>query len=600
MIDFRYHLVSIVSIFMALAVGIVLGAGPLKEDIGNTLTSEVKNLRADKAALRSELDTAEKGTEARDDFTTASNRSLLADRLKDTTVAVVVLPGADPNLVKSTQTTLDVRRCRRGVDDHGAGQLGRPRQGGLPGHPGAAAGQSGRRPARPVRPRRRRRRAGEVGAGQGRVDRLPGRQPRSRVCAPVTSSSYATDQVKMATVAVVVAGPVTGSEASDREARASSLSKLAGALDDAGAGAVLVGPSPRADASNVTSVISTAREDGDQAKELSTVDNGELPMGQASVVFGLLEQEAGKSGQYGLASRRSGRLPAAGDQVATVRALVSGAVAGALAASALRVLRRYPPGGSVRWDRTNHAGRTVTLLEGPAYAVAAAGASGLLGAGPGPVVAAVASAGLGALDDLAGDSSSKGLKGHLGALARGEVTTGVVKIVGLGITGLVSAALVDGAARRTTDEVGSRPRGIPSVLDTLVGGAVVAGSANLLNLLDLRPGRALKATALLGALAATSPRSAVAAGAAAGAAVGLLGPDLAGEAMLGDTGANSAGALLGTALVQRTGRRREVGRPRRARRPDARLGEGVLHAGHRVHARAARAGRVGSMTQGRR
>ena len=60
MIDFRYHLVSIVSIFMALAVGIVLGAGPLKEDIGNTLTSEVKNLRADKAALRSDLDVAER------------------------------------------------------------------------------------------------------------------------------------------------------------------------------------------------------------------------------------------------------------------------------------------------------------------------------------------------------------------------------------------------------------------------------------------------------------------------------------------------------------------------------------------------------------
>ncbi|HUV47611.1 MAG TPA: copper transporter, partial [Actinomycetes bacterium] len=33
MIDFRYHIVSIVAIFMALAVGIVLGSGPLKDDI---------------------------------------------------------------------------------------------------------------------------------------------------------------------------------------------------------------------------------------------------------------------------------------------------------------------------------------------------------------------------------------------------------------------------------------------------------------------------------------------------------------------------------------------------------------------------------------
>jgi hypothetical protein len=194
--------------------------------------------------------------------------------------------------------------------------------------------------------------------------------------------------------------------------------------------------------------------------------------------------------------------------------------------------------------------------------VGAAGAAALLGAGPGPVVAASSSAAFGALDDLRGDSSSKGLKGHLGALARGEVTPGAVKILGLGLTGLVSAALVDRRARSraglgagTAGRPAGRPDGLPGVLDTLVGGAVIAGSANLLNLLDLRPGRALKATIVLGALTATAPRSATAAGAAVGAAAGLLGPDLAGEAMLGDTGANSAGALLGAALVQRTGRR---------------------------------------------
>ncbi len=39
MIDFRYHIVSIVSIFLALAVGIVLGAGPLQNQLGITLTN---------------------------------------------------------------------------------------------------------------------------------------------------------------------------------------------------------------------------------------------------------------------------------------------------------------------------------------------------------------------------------------------------------------------------------------------------------------------------------------------------------------------------------------------------------------------------------
>jgi hypothetical protein len=238
-----------------------------------------------------------------------------------------------------------------------------------------------------------------------------------------------------------------------------------------------------------------------------------------------------------------------------MRALVSGAVAGALAASALRLLRGRPPGGAVRWERTNHAGATVTLLEGPAYAAGAAAGAAALGAGPAAVVATVAAAGLGALDDLRGDSGSKGLKGHLGALARGEVTTGTVKIAGLAVTGLAAAALVDAQVRRDQPRggAGRRPGGTP-VLDTLVGGAVVAGSANLLNLLDLRPGRALKASVLVGLLTA-SRRSGAAAGAATGAAVALLPADLAGEAMLGDTGANAAGALLGTAFLQRAGRR---------------------------------------------
>ena len=254
-------------------------------------------------------------------------------------------------------------------------------------------------------------------------------------------------------------------------------------------------------------------------------------------------------------------------------ALLAGATAGAAAAGALRVLRSAPPGGEALWQRTNHAGEPVTLVEGPAYVAGAVTGVALCGAGPGPVLATIASGTLGALDDLAGDSTSKGLRGHLGALGRGEVTTGAVKVLGLALTGLVAAGLVDRRRRA------GRPLGI---VDSLLGAAVVAGSANLVNLLDLRPGRALKATVLLGfalaaapdgrpgedpgagragaaragaARAAAARSGAAAAAGAVGAAIGLLGPDLAGETMLGDTGANSAGALLGTALVQRTGRR---------------------------------------------
>jgi len=227
--------------------------------------------------------------------------------------------------------------------------------------------------------------------------------------------------------------------------------------------------------------------------------------------------------------------------VSRVWTLVAGVLAWAGSSAAYRVL----PGvaGSPRWQRTNHAGNPVTLLEGPAYVAGAA--LGAAAGGPAGVVAVLGSGAFGALDDLAGDGASKGLKGHLGAAARGRVTTGLVKVAGIGATGLVAAALAD----RGRDDV--------HALDTLVGGAVVAGAANLANLLDLRPGRALKGT-VLAALplllvggGAAAPRAA----AATGAALGVLAPDLAGTAMLGDTGANAAGALVGSALLGATGRR---------------------------------------------
>jgi len=229
------------------------------------------------------------------------------------------------------------------------------------------------------------------------------------------------------------------------------------------------------------------------------------------------------------------------------------ALLGSAAASwaVLRLGRAAPPALRRPWERTNHAGDPVTLLEGPAWvggAVAGAGAAAAAVSSrltQGPVrgsmssgVVAVAAGALGALDDLSGGGSDKGLKGHLGALARGEVTTGAVKIVGLGVTGLVGAALSDA----------SRPSR-PGLLTTLVGGAVVAGAANAVNLFDLRPGRALKVTVATGLPLVGGVPAAV----AVGSSLGVVRDDLRATAMLGDTGANAAGALVGLALVERTG-----------------------------------------------
>ena len=252
--------------------------------------------------------------------------------------------------------------------------------------------------------------------------------------------------------------------------------------------------------------------------------------------------------------QRAGTLAKARGKRGVTSAVWGAFSIGAIASwAAAATLRRHPPGGAERWTRVNHAGRPVTLLEGPAYAVGAVTGALAGGAGAPAAIAGLGAGALGALDDLVGDSSSKGLRGHLAAALRGEMTTGVIKIVGLGATGLLSAWMVD-RSREGTRPPGAGPMG------TLVGGAVIAGSANIANLLDLRPGRALKVVLLLAVPIITSGRgpgfatagAGATAGAAAGAAMAAMPDDLASRSMLGDTGANSAGALLGAALVART------------------------------------------------
>ncbi|HET8595138.1 MAG TPA: hypothetical protein VFM07_07820 [Intrasporangium sp.] len=221
------------------------------------------------------------------------------------------------------------------------------------------------------------------------------------------------------------------------------------------------------------------------------------------------------------------------------------AAAGASAA-ATALTGRLPEQWRRPWARTNHAGDPVTLLEGPVWVAGAVAGLALADRERRRPATAlvVTAAGLGMLDDLAGSTSSKGLRGHLAALGKGEVTTGAVKLLGLAATGLAAAAAVDHGQAGRGHSHGRR------LVRTVVAGGVIAGTANLANLLDLRPGRALKSVIALAApMALPSPTAA----AAVGASLGVLADDLDSRSMLGDTGANAAGALVGLAFVERTG-----------------------------------------------
>ena len=226
------------------------------------------------------------------------------------------------------------------------------------------------------------------------------------------------------------------------------------------------------------------------------------------------------------------------------------------------VLRRKRIKAS-QWERTNFHGVTVSLRGGVAMAgasVASAAVASAFSDQPraalGGLVASLGGGLAGYIDDVDqgahnGGKVAKGLKGRLGALAHGQVTTGVIKIAGIGASALAASALVGSKAT----SMGGK------VADLALNTVLIAGAANLANLLDLRPGRALKATVLVAAPLSyfscadaktpASPASAqrlLASGLNAAAITALV-EDLQETTMLGDTGANAAGALLGTSLA---------------------------------------------------
>ncbi|MFV0427651.1 MAG: hypothetical protein ACK5KU_11560 [Beutenbergiaceae bacterium] len=215
-------------------------------------------------------------------------------------------------------------------------------------------------------------------------------------------------------------------------------------------------------------------------------------------------------------------------------------------------LAEHPPGGARRWRRRNFRGREVSLLGGIAAATGALTGAVATGgpAGLGATVVVASGGLLGAIDDADTTATSKGLRGHLRALRRGEITTGLLKLVGISAAAVTAAAVSTQGGRRGGRH-GATPNFPTRVIDVLGSGMLIAGTANLVNLFDLRPGRALKVVGLVCAPLSLA-RGASGRLATAGLATVACSwrGDVDEETMLGDAGANALGALAGMSLAQ--------------------------------------------------
>lgn len=241
-----------------------------------------------------------------------------------------------------------------------------------------------------------------------------------------------------------------------------------------------------------------------------------------------------------------------------IRSIISSTVAGLAGYAATRAVLSSKLRRHEKVVRTNHSGNDVSLVEGPAVTAGLLAGSALIEdprQRAATLLATSVAGGLGAVDDFLESGDSKGLRGHLSALAHGEITTGAIKVTGIPLASLAAAAILRTGTRRhglfgLSHQV-EHGTWLGTVGDIIVTGGVIAGTANLFNLLDLRPGRALKASLLTLAFTDHEHRISWAPSAAiAGSSAAAWTDDLDGEIMLGDTGANALGAALGTVLAE--------------------------------------------------
>jgi Copper transport outer membrane protein, MctB len=305
-IDFRYHLVSLIAVFLAIALGIVIGTTALNGPLTDNLQKQVSGLQEDKRGLESQTRQLQGQLDDVGTFEQAVGPTLVKGTLSGRS-AVLVVAGTVPNeTVQGVSALLgDAGATVKGTvqltDAYTSTSSDAALQtylsgSGLPEGVTAPGGSDV---------------GAQVGSLLAQVLMVPGPgrpgagvQPSATATSGVLSalgqigvvSKGNTSSVTAADFAVVLTtGAITGKNA---QARTNRLVELAAALDDQGSGTVVGGDAAAADNGGL---IAALRADDQLTNSVSTVDDITEPAGQISSVLAVAAEGRGTSGAYGTA-----------------------------------------------------------------------------------------------------------------------------------------------------------------------------------------------------------------------------------------------------------------------------------------------------------
>jgi hypothetical protein len=307
-IDFRYHLVSIVAIFLALALGIILGSTTLSQSVTKGLQRQTASLAKSNEEHRRTQSRLTAQVEGDENFARTLAPQIVADRLRGQSVIFVETPGAGnasieqlSELAKNAGATVTGRVTiqKKFLDDNQTGTVDelanqlKPSDVTFPSGSGTYE------------------KAGAVlasalvtrdAAESGREDAAT-----ASVLGGFRQAGYLTSSGKPgqhATLAVMIApSSPYAYEGGDTDNKA--LLSLAGALDGAGRGTVLGGPSTAVQEGGLIAAL----RDSDTDKSVSSQDTVDTASGQVAAVLALQNELAGRTGHYGTGSGVSGYLP---------------------------------------------------------------------------------------------------------------------------------------------------------------------------------------------------------------------------------------------------------------------------------------------------